>query len=339
MKLRSLFLLAILIPLSLFFSCDLSDLEREPIADFHAKERVIHQGEEVKFRDRSLYGPTEWAWVFEGGVPSSSRDEDPEVIYMKPGIYPVSLTVSNSVGEDTKVVNEYIIVEEKNIAVTFKNSLFTDFQVTVRTKISSGSYDDGVTKEMKAGDEVVFDVPANSTISYYAETYGRSESGNKIGETMGWSYEIDIQEDDLVRPLALGPDYFFLFIQNYGGDLQDLYVNYGMGDKERYDEILIKGDGLKYKTGYYPAVSKGKIRMSFADMPSEYVEWVEGEQYNLTNDENQYVEVSNNIAKKNMEVNSQGGSANRITTLIPASGIELVRQSVNAKADYPNATK
>ena len=53
------------------------------------------------FSDASLNDATEWSWDFPGATPSGSTDQDPEVMYMGPGIYPVTLTTWNGNGIGT----------------------------------------------------------------------------------------------------------------------------------------------------------------------------------------------------------------------------------------------
>ena len=62
----------------------------------------------VHFTDKSL-GPIEsWLWDFGDGHFSSERN--PTYYYSHPGIYTVSLTVSNIGNQDTKTMDSYIQV-------------------------------------------------------------------------------------------------------------------------------------------------------------------------------------------------------------------------------------
>jgi uncharacterized protein (TIGR02145 family) len=51
-------------------------------------------------------------WTFKGGDPESSEEPDPEVLYTKPGLYPVKLTVTNEHGEDSLELEEFVKVNE-----------------------------------------------------------------------------------------------------------------------------------------------------------------------------------------------------------------------------------
>ncbi|MCG8384563.1 MAG: PKD domain-containing protein, partial [Cytophagales bacterium] len=64
-------------------------------ADFFVNDSSIVVGQEVTFTDISTGEPTNWAWSFEGGNPSSATVQNPKVTYSAPGEYSVTLTASN----------------------------------------------------------------------------------------------------------------------------------------------------------------------------------------------------------------------------------------------------
>ncbi len=55
----------------------------------------------VQFTDLSAGAPTAWNWSFPGGNPSASTEQNPVVTYLLPGVYPVTLIVTNAFGSDT----------------------------------------------------------------------------------------------------------------------------------------------------------------------------------------------------------------------------------------------
>ena len=62
----------------------------------------------VDFFDSSTNNPTSWLWLFPGGVPSSSTDQNPtQICYQNPGVYDVTLITS---GTDTLTLPGYITV-------------------------------------------------------------------------------------------------------------------------------------------------------------------------------------------------------------------------------------
>ncbi|MBS1581245.1 MAG: T9SS type A sorting domain-containing protein [Bacteroidetes bacterium] len=72
--------------------------------------RQICAGSTVHFSDMSYNGVTQRNWVFVGGLPDASDQEDPVVTYPQPGLYPVTLTASNGVESITHTENNYILV-------------------------------------------------------------------------------------------------------------------------------------------------------------------------------------------------------------------------------------
>ncbi|GAB4495889.1 MAG: hypothetical protein OHK0019_26280 [Saprospiraceae bacterium] len=52
----------------------------------------------VLFDDLSSANAVSWSWSFPGGNPSNSTEQNPTVVYNTPGVYDVSLTVTNSAG-------------------------------------------------------------------------------------------------------------------------------------------------------------------------------------------------------------------------------------------------
>jgi len=80
-------------------------------ADFTADNTTTCTGSTVNFTDLSV-AATSWSWTFEGGTPSTSTDQNPSVVYNTPGIYDVSLTVSDGTNTDTETKPNYITVLE-----------------------------------------------------------------------------------------------------------------------------------------------------------------------------------------------------------------------------------
>ena len=72
---------------------------------------MICAGEEVDFEEDVYNAEVDsYAWNFEGGQPSTSTAENPSVTYNTPGVYDVSLTAANDVGQDTHTEEDMVIV-------------------------------------------------------------------------------------------------------------------------------------------------------------------------------------------------------------------------------------
>lgn len=106
-----LFFLSIFLITATGCSDDDSTPASEVIAIFSTNTTTIPESGSILFSDESTGNPTEWNWTFEGGTPSTSNEQNPEVVYDKPGVYSVSLAVSN--GSTTNTLSE-----ERLISVT-----------------------------------------------------------------------------------------------------------------------------------------------------------------------------------------------------------------------------
>jgi PKD repeat protein len=81
-----------------------------PQASFTSNLRVICVGDSIQFTDLSYNAAPGWNWNFEGGSPVNSDMRDPVVYYYEPGVYQVSLNVSNANGESEASEVQYIVV-------------------------------------------------------------------------------------------------------------------------------------------------------------------------------------------------------------------------------------
>jgi PKD repeat protein len=84
-----------------------------PVADFEASKTDITTEESVQFTNLSQGATSIVSWIFEGGTPASSVEQNPLITYDTPGVYKVSLEVANNYGQDQKVKNNYIVVSPK----------------------------------------------------------------------------------------------------------------------------------------------------------------------------------------------------------------------------------
>lgn len=128
--------IGLFVSLTMFASC--KDEEQTILnADFSASKVEVTAGEKVMFKDQSTGNPARWNWVFEGGTPAISQLFSPEIIYEKPGVYTVTLTVGRS--DDSSMVErkQYITVDypkqmtadftaDKTVAMNDEMIQFTD---------------------------------------------------------------------------------------------------------------------------------------------------------------------------------------------------------------------
>ena len=79
-------------------------------SDFYATPTNICTGSSVEFTDNSVGDPTSWNWIFEGGTPETSVEQNPTVTYNTSGEYDVTLSISNGTDNSTLVKQDYIVV-------------------------------------------------------------------------------------------------------------------------------------------------------------------------------------------------------------------------------------
>jgi hypothetical protein len=102
---------------------------RKPAADFYADSTFIYQGTSLNFYDQSSYQPDSWIWSFPGAETNSSTEQNPQnIIYNTPGMYEVSLIVTNSFGSDTLIKSCYIEVEQATF-VDNEDETFDSFKL------------------------------------------------------------------------------------------------------------------------------------------------------------------------------------------------------------------
>ncbi|MEO1448547.1 MAG: M43 family zinc metalloprotease [Bacteroidota bacterium] len=82
-----------------------------PISDFSVNQREVCAGSRLQFQAESP-GASTWSWSFQGGTPSTSTQQNPQIDYFQPGTYSVSLTVSNSIGSDDETKSGWITVTD-----------------------------------------------------------------------------------------------------------------------------------------------------------------------------------------------------------------------------------
>ncbi|MFZ1694286.1 MAG: M43 family zinc metalloprotease [Flavobacteriales bacterium] len=79
-------------------------------ASFGSTARLVCAGTPITFTDLSFHGVTSWQWNFTGGTPATAEEAQAVVTYAEPGVYPVSLTVSDGTANLTTTTNNYITV-------------------------------------------------------------------------------------------------------------------------------------------------------------------------------------------------------------------------------------
>ena len=79
-------------------------------AEFSASQTLICAGSTIDFTDESYFSVTGTDWTFDGGSPGTSTASDPTVTYNTPGIYAVTLEVTDGSSTETTTEVAYITV-------------------------------------------------------------------------------------------------------------------------------------------------------------------------------------------------------------------------------------
>jgi PKD repeat protein len=80
------------------------------LADFLSSTQSVCSGTTINFTDISYHNVVNREWSFPGGSPASSSEASPSITYDVPGVYPVSLTVSDGSNSLTRTASSYITV-------------------------------------------------------------------------------------------------------------------------------------------------------------------------------------------------------------------------------------
>jgi PKD repeat protein len=88
-------------------SCDTPVIE----ANFESSETSICVFHTIDFTSTSIGEIETYEWIFEGGSPATSTEQNPTVEYLEAGDFDVSLSVTGAGMTDTKTMEDYIHVE------------------------------------------------------------------------------------------------------------------------------------------------------------------------------------------------------------------------------------
>ncbi|NNC83697.1 MAG: T9SS type A sorting domain-containing protein, partial [Flavobacteriales bacterium] len=124
-------------------------LTEPPAADFIVSKEMACVGEELTFTDFSINHSPGWQWVFEGGSPATSTEQNPQVTYANAGTYDVSLMVDNGVGSDMEMKSEFItILSDVGEEMPFTEGFETIVDLEVSDRWSIENLDNDMTWEV-----------------------------------------------------------------------------------------------------------------------------------------------------------------------------------------------
>ena len=94
-----------------------------PTPNFSVNTNTICEGGTVDFTDQSTSDITAWNWTFPGGVPGTSTDQHPSVMYPDAGTYDVILEVTNANGTESATFTNEITVNTTPTVTTSATNL------------------------------------------------------------------------------------------------------------------------------------------------------------------------------------------------------------------------
>ena len=116
-----------------------------PTAYFAANQVTVIAGNSINFTDLSQGSPYIWQWWFEGAQPTSSNEQHPQNIrYNNVGQFNVTLIVTNTLGSDTLMLENYInVIPSIGNAVPHANFTCPNRLVQVNTPVRFEDLSDG----------------------------------------------------------------------------------------------------------------------------------------------------------------------------------------------------
>lgn len=100
-----------------------------PQAAFSLSNSQTCVGVPITFYDNSWNGiPQFYSWVFPGGNPSTSSEQNPIVTYNTPGVYSVTFSCGNSVGSTSPIILENIVSVFDNSSGVYANFWEENFE-------------------------------------------------------------------------------------------------------------------------------------------------------------------------------------------------------------------
>lgn len=111
--------------------CDTLTLLSLPSAIISVNQSVGCTPHSAQFSGQNPSNVTSWLWTFQGGIPATSTDRNPQVLYTTSGVYRVTLRVSNAAGINTTTLDSFIRVQPTPIAkfiVTSIDSTLATFE-------------------------------------------------------------------------------------------------------------------------------------------------------------------------------------------------------------------
>jgi PKD repeat protein len=100
-------------------------------ADFRSPNTVVCSGAVIDFIDESFHQVSGWTWSFPGGTPATSTAVNPSVTYNTPGVYDVTLTVTDGSSTVASTKTGFVTVIPEGAALPYAESFENYTSLTV----------------------------------------------------------------------------------------------------------------------------------------------------------------------------------------------------------------
>jgi PKD repeat protein len=279
---------------ALFFMLAVSAFAQiPPTAVFNAPATSICSGTTVAYIDQSFDSILTWMWIFEGGVPDTSFQQNPVIVYPNSGVFDVTLIVTNANGSDTAYADDFITVNETPTVSLGSDMLICAGDTITITATGSGLGGDSVTTtyvsnngqrgnmfDITAVNDIIiqsFDIHLDATtmfaIFYKVGSYVGSET-NPANWTLVDSVIVTANGQGAVTPCPIPVNITIPAGQTYGWYLTStsptISVNYTNGTAvgniyaQNADLQILEGVGKDWPFGatFTPRVWNGTVYYS-----------------------------------------------------------------------------
>lgn len=173
-------------------------------AGFHAQDTIVEIGDTVFFSNQSGTPSgtiiTQYQWTFEGGIPNSSEELNPNVIYPDTGLFDVGLKVYNNNNDSAfLLIEDYIRVNPLDwCSASSENQDETITEVSYGDVLNPSTFDSGyadyshLCDTIKQADTLVVSVNAspiypNDVLTVFVD-FNKDYDFNDIGESISYTY-------------------------------------------------------------------------------------------------------------------------------------------------------
>lgn len=232
-------------------------------AGFYASPTYICQSNQTFFTDESTGEVSSWSWIFEGGMPATSIEQNPVVFYENPGVFDVSLEISDGSTTNTMVKSDYI-----HVAMESAIPLQPIGPYNFNTDTANLTYYETTSAN---ADEYIWELdPANVGVI----VAGDSVNNIKIYWSSASNYSAQLKvksvnvcgESDFSEPLTIYVNWISEIHSNQSSKPYYIYPNPNNGvftiesksETNFKNIILINGFGIQVKS--IPMVSHSKIK-------------------------------------------------------------------------------